>query len=304
MVQVQKKLILFLGQPDTEIASGIQSSLVRALSPSAVAPQIVWAKDGNEASWKLANQKFDAVVVDTQANRLWEGTTLNDLRKACLPGKADMIALVPNKDSKLPQELERASQVLEKPYDLDMLVRALSKALVSETRVEAPPQNKSGFAVDVRVLNSILKSTIFVCQQYGLGKIVMQKPQVKNPGGKWNGEIAATIAIQSKLFQGAMVISFQKAAYLYLYNSMLGVDEKELSAENSEAIGEICNMILGNAKSEITSYDVGMSIPKMLKPGEPIQYPAGSASILLVGHSNYGNLFIEVIAFQMKKAAA
>lgn len=305
MVQVQKKLILFLGQPEGEFVSNIQSSLQKALSPSAVMPQFVWARDGADADFKLNNQKFHALVIDTQASRLREGKFLTDVRKACSSGKIDLIAIVPDSTSKLPQELEVASQVVNKPYDVDILVRALAKALSTESRVEAPPAaNKSAFAVDVRVINSLLKSTIFICQQYGISHVDMQKPQVREPNGSWNGDIAATIDIKSKLFQGALVISFDKRVYLKVYATMLGEEHPDLNAENSEAIGEIANMILGNAKAEITSYDVGMSIPRALKFGESNRYPPGSASIRLIGSCDVGNIYLDVIAYKTEVKAA
>jgi CheY-specific phosphatase CheX len=297
-VSATKKLILFLGQPEGTSVSGVQDSLKDALSPSSVVPQFVWARDGADAARKLSNQKFDAVVVDTEAARLKDGAFLMDLQKACCPGKADLIAIVPPENKTLPQEMTQASQVLEKPYNVDTLIRALCKALASETRIEQC--NKSAFAVDVRVINSLLKSTVFICKQYGIGEVAMKKPQVKEPGGNWSGDIASSIAIKSNLFQGALLISFDKKAYLQMFGTMLGEEHTEINAENADAVGEICNMIMGNAKADISNYNVGMSLPQPLKPGEAFNYPPGSAAIVLTGSSDFGNFYLEVIAFQLR----
>lgn len=294
-----KKLILFLGQPEAEIVSNVQKTLHHVLAPSEVVPQVVWARDGVDAALKIENQKFDAVVIDTQASRLREGNFLGGLGKHKSTGKADIIAILPSHMSILPHELENASQILQKPYDLDTLVRALSKALATPVRVESKPE--SSFAVDVRVLNGLLKSTVFICQQFGLGAINMKKPIVRPANEMWKGDIGASIDIQSRLFQGALLISFEKSSYLKMYETMLGEVQTELNAENSEAIGEISNMILGNAKSEFTNYDISMTLPKALKAGESFPYPPGSASILIHGSSESGQIYVEVVAFALRK---
>jgi chemotaxis protein CheX len=296
-----KKMILYLGQPQFEVEQARQA-LADSLGARAN-PVFVLAKDGPDAERRVDNQKFDAVIIDHQAPRLSEGSFLRGLKNGKNTNGANVLVTIPADDWVLPPELNDADQRLVMPFTVDILVRALAKALATPDLQEtqgAACDKQSAFAVDVRVLNAIVKAACFVCQQFGIETSKFHKPQVRKNNEAWSGDIAASIEIQSRLFKGLMIISFEKSVYLKLLENMLGDVQTEINAENSDAIGEIANMILGNAKADFTQYDVGMSIPKMLAKGSVPQCPAGKASIVLTAETAHGPFYIEVIAFPIK----
>ena len=297
-----KKMILFLGQPQFEVEQARQA-LADSLGARAN-PVFILAKDAPEAERRVNNQKFDAVIIDHKAPRLNEGTFLRGLRSGKNTNSANVLVTIPTDDWVLPPELNDADQRLVMPFTVDILVRALAKALATpdlqQTTQPASGDKPSAFAVDVRVLNGIVKSACFVCQQFGIETSKFHKPLVRKNNESWSGDIAASIEIQSRLFKGLMIISFEKSVYFKLLENMLGEVQTEINAENADAIGEIANMILGNAKADFTQYDVGMSIPKMLAKGCMPECPAGKASIVLTAETPHGSFYSEVIAFPVK----
>jgi CheY-specific phosphatase CheX/CheY-like chemotaxis protein len=292
-----RKMILYVGQPPSSMEQA-RNGLVETLGKRAD-PVFVIAKDGPEAGMKVINQRFDAIIIDHKAPRIGEGTFLQKIRISKNTKSAGILVIVPRADWILQPELSSADQMLVTPYTTELLVRALAKAL-SANHVEPPPSPKkstSSFAVDARVLNAIIKSTCFVCGQFGIEDIRMLKPEVRKPNGTWIGDIAASIGINSRVFQGMLVLSFDQSTYLKMLSGMLGEEFAAITPENFDAIGELSNMILGNAKSDFTQYDVSMSIPKILEKGHAPETPKGSASILIKAETPYGSVYIEVLAF-------
>ncbi len=285
-----KKLILYLGQPEFE-AEKVREDLAQEMG-SRANPLFVFAKDGAEAERRIANQKFDAIVIDHKAPRLLEGHFLQDLKTSKNAAGAAVIVLVPQENWVLPPELNEVEQRIVTPFTSDILVRALAKAMVLPA-----PVAKAAFAVDARVVNALVKATGFICQQYGMETGMFQKPQIRKNSESWAGDIAASIEIKSRLFQGLLLVSFDQKVYLKMLENMLGEAQAEINDENKDAIGELANQILGNAKSDFTQYEVGMSIPQILAKGNVPSCPSGTASILLTAQTDFGSYYIEVMAF-------
>jgi CheY-specific phosphatase CheX/CheY-like chemotaxis protein len=294
-------MILYVGQPPSSMEQA-RVGLVETLGKRAD-PVFVVAKDGPEAGMKVVNQRFDAIIIDHKAPRIGEGTFLQKIRISKNTKAAGILVIVPRADWILQPELSSADQMIVTPYTTELLVRALAKAL-STNHVEAPPAPKkasSSFAVDAKVLNAIIKSTCFVCGQFGIENIRILKPEVRKPNGSWNGDIAASIGINSRLFQGMLMLSFDQSAYLKMLSGMLGEEFTSITPDNLDAIGELSNMILGNAKSDFTQYDVSMSIPKILDKNTPPHVPSGSASILIKAETPHGLIYMEVLAFPISQ---
>lgn len=294
-------MVLFLGQPQVDLED-VRKSLCESLD-SRANPVFVVAKDGPDAERKVTNQKFDAIILDHRAPRLNEGQFLHSLKTMKNTCQANVLVLVPEPDWVLPPPLANADQTLVMPYTIELLVRALAKGLATPELTAETQEKQGAFAVDARVLNAIVKASCFVCQQYGIETSKFQKPRVRKDDVAWAGDIGASIEIQSRIFKGLLVLSFDQSVYLKMLFNMLGEEYTCINAENSDAIGELSNMILGNAKSDFTQYDVGMSIPKILPKGLPVEAPPGKASILLTAETMHGLFYIEVIAYPLKAVA-
>ncbi len=292
-----KKNILFLGQPDGGIER-IREGVAASVLPQSV-PGFVIAKDGPDAAKKIQNQKFDAVVIDVRLPRLREGGCLESLTNHRNVSGAEMMVITPSLDFQLPVDLENVGQILAKPYPIEVLIHALAKGLLTlplERISSAPAGGTSPYAVDVRVVNALVRSTCYICNQFGVEKIEIKKPLAMAPDAIWQGDVAATIDIRSEIFQGALLLSFECGIYLKLLSNMFGEEQSVIGEKNSDAVGEFSNMILGNAKPDFTHYKVKMSFPKALKKNENPTFPPGSSALVIPAETDFGKIFIKVIA--------
>lgn len=286
-----KKFILFLG-PTDEAFERVKSSLINEISENEISISFIVANEGKEAINKIENQKFDVIVIDADVQRLVECTFIDSLNNNRNAKKAEVIIIGSAEKFSLPNITTK--QTLSKPFSNDDLLRALIKAVLGGQNMTPPKQN--GFFVDVRVLNALIKATLFICQQFGLTKVDMQKPETKDPHTHWAGDVASYMAITSDLFKGALLVSFDKSVYLQILSNMLGEEQTEITSENADAIGEINNMILGNAKPDFTQYKISMTIPKILKKEELAPVPPNSVGMLIPFVLPIGKIYIEVIA--------
>ncbi len=295
VISSARKSILYLGRPEVSL-DNIRNAVVKTLGPQ-VTPVFVLAKDGPDASLKVSNQKFDIVILDPKSSRLEESGFVKNYRTNQSTQNADLIVMAPSKDWKVPEEYDMVDQVLDSPCTDETLALALCKALSKSMSSKGSASHT--FAVDVRVLNALIKSTCFVCNQYGAENIQLKKPEAKTLDTAWKGDVAASIAIRSRVFQGALLISFDTSLYLKLVSGMLGEDIKVLDPSMADAIGEICNVIFGNAKPDFTDYDISLSLPVILQKGQLPTSPPGSAEIRIDGETPHGLLSIQVTAFAM-----
>lgn len=119
------------------------------------------------------------------------------------------------------------------------------------------------------------------------------------------GDISAVLGITGEVkrdtiispFRGMLVISWPTETYCKIASAMLMETHTKYSDEISDVGGEICNMIMGNAKRDLAQmgYTSSMAIPSMIVGrGHNIKYPSGTNVIKLPVTSAHGNFLIEL----------
>jgi chemotaxis protein CheX len=115
------------------------------------------------------------------------------------------------------------------------------------------------------------------------------------------GEVSAVLGItgtHNELdFQGMLVISWPYETYFKVASAMLMETFTKYDEEIADVGGEICNMIMGNAKRDLSTlgYKTNMAIPSMIEgKGHSIKYPSGTTTIAIPIASAHGNFFIEL----------
>jgi chemotaxis protein CheX len=292
----KKKCILILG-PFDEHLDQLRASINSELEKQGACIFFVQAKDGFDASLKAENQKFDAVIIDTEVPRLMEGGFLHNLGVHKNTCESEIFVVSTQAQNELPASLQKA-QYLSKPYPTGDLLQGLIKTMMQAEPPSGgtPPK----FSVDVRVINAVIKATVHVCQQFGLQNVQMQKPETCDLTNSLCGDVASLMPIRSQSFNGAMIVSFDKQSYLQMLTTMLGEEQSEINADNADAIGEINNIIFGNAKADFTQYGVEMATPKILDIKQKIEAPEGSARMLVPFALEKGKFYLEVIAYPGK----
>ncbi len=135
-------------------------------------------------------------------------------------------------------------------------------------------------------------------------KLEAQKPAVKQDVFS-RGDISAVLGITGTVqsssgeseFRAMLVISWPYETYFKVASAMLSDTFTSYSEEIADVGGEICNMIMGNAKRDLggMGYKTNMSIPSMIEgKGHTIKYPTGTTVILIPIKSAHGDMYIEI----------
>ena len=293
----------------SELEQLVKESLQKELSASDISVIMVRAKDGAEAAIKSENQKFDMVLIDTEVPRLMDGGFVYGIQSYKNTQDADILVVSQKDASELPDSLKTA-KVFKKPVNPDELIKTMVSVLnaqhhgSNDKEHAAVPATASKYAVDVRVINAIIKSTTNVLVQFGVTDVKMEKACQKSTTDFLKGEISSIVDIKSRNFQGYLTISFDKGSYLEVVSSMLMEEQTELTPDNQDAVGEINNIIFGNAKAEITSFGIDLTVPRVLiGRNQQLNCPEGSAAMMIPFSTGKGKFYLTVTALPLAKAA-
>ena len=119
-------------------------------------------------------------------------------------------------------------------------------------------------AVEIKVehVNPFLKSTVETFQKMvGVspkpGKIVL-----KGDSGK-SYDISGMIGISGKV-KGMISLSFPKDTAIKITNKFSGTNHVNIHADTVDAIGELANIVAGNAKKELTELRISISLAMVI----------------------------------------
>jgi chemotaxis protein CheX len=286
-----------------ELEQLVKTSLSDKQKTPGIMPVVVRAKDGAEAAIKSENQKFDMVLIDTDVPRLMDGGFVYGIHSYKNTQDANLIVLSQKELDELPPPLKH-SRHFKKPVTPQQLIEVMISILNEahhggDAATGASSGGAAGkYAVDVRVINAVIKATTSVLGQFGVADVKMEKAVMKSPTDAFMGEVSSIVDIKSTAFQGYLCISFDRPSYLEVVSVMLMEEQTDLTPDNQDAVGEINNIIFGNAKAEITNFGVQMTVPKVvIGADKSAPCPAGSAGMLIPFATAKGKFYITVVAF-------
>lgn len=266
--------------------------LAEQLRKKEIALTLVSARDGAQASLKAVNQKFDAIILDTSVPRMVESGFANNFRSVKNTRDGHLYVVSSQSLEELPESLKTGRFFL-KPFDSRELIEALIQDFCGE---EIPEYSR--YSVDVRVINAIISATLKVLGQFQISNISMGKPEIKSVEEPMAGVISSVLDIVSQNFKGQLSISFDKPSFLELVSNMLMEEQSDITTENQDAVGEINNIIYGNAKPDLAQFGVAMTIPKVVHgAGQLMVSPGGSAAMRVPFTTEKGKFYIEVVAY-------
>lgn len=119
------------------------------------------------------------------------------------------------------------------------------------------------------------------------------KPTLKKGSDVPPHEISSIIGISGTV-TGSVVISFSHAVAFQMVSALIGDEVTELDDDCTDAIGEIANMIAGNAKTDFPSNDNAISVPSVVVGKHKVSYPSGVPIITIPCITEKGEMFIEI----------
>jgi chemotaxis protein CheX len=146
--------------------------------------------------------------------------------------------------------------------------------------------------MDVKYINPFVKAvtnvfTTMIDVPFKLGKPTLK--QDRQPNYEISGFIGLTGTVS-----GCAVINMNKEVALQLVSALIGEEVTELDDDCTDAIGEIANMISGNAKTDFPSEGTSISVPSVVVGKHKVSYPSGLPIISIPCITDKGKLMLEV----------
>lgn len=107
-------------------------------------------------------------------------------------------------------------------------------------------------------------------------------------------EISAIIGLAGDT-TGAVVLSFSKVCAMKIVSIFSGQEHLFLSNEVLDGVGELVNIIAGNAKKDLLEYRIEISLPGVITGNKnKIKWPTGTAIICIPFQSEAGDFTVNV----------
>jgi chemotaxis protein CheX len=103
--------------------------------------------------------------------------------------------------------------------------------------------------MDVNLINPFINATLHVLETMASIKAEAGKPYLKNDHVA-RGDITSVIGLMGET-KGTIAVSFTEKCILPIVSKMFGEEIKELNEEIKDAVGEIANMISGQARVKL-----------------------------------------------------
>ncbi len=146
--------------------------------------------------------------------------------------------------------------------------------------------------MDVKYINPFIKAlknvfNTMIDVPFKLGTPTLKKGRVPP------NEISGIIGLSGSV-SGCVVINLSEAIALQLVSELIGDEVTEIDEDCTDAIGEIANMIAGNAKTDFPSVGTTISVPTVVIGKHKVSYPSSIPIISIPVETDKGELSIEV----------
>lgn len=163
---------------------------------------------------------------------------------------------------------------------------------------------------DVNFINPFLNATQKVLKIQCFMEAKPQKPHLKKATDPLLlGDISGIISVTSETFSGTMAISLSETIFKKVAHNMLGEECSGITESNVDLVGELANMILGQAKIELATlgYSINMALPSCVwGKDHKIKHFGAGICVVIPFETDLGTFYTEIMTNnnQALKAAA
>jgi chemotaxis protein CheX len=144
-------------------------------------------------------------------------------------------------------------------------------------------------------LNPFLQATINVMSTMAMISPKPGKPAVKE-GDVAVGDITGIIGITGYK-EGSLAVSFSESCALKIVENMVGEKYGEMTEEVADAVGELTNMVSGDARAQLQKlgFDFSAAIPTVIRgKNHSVRHnPQGGTTIVIPFSTEFGDFFVE-----------
>jgi len=110
--------------------------------------------------------------------------------------------------------------------------------------------------VDAKIINPFLEAAVNVLKTMAMIEATPGKPYLKKDS-KAFGDVSGIIGITGDA-QGSMSISFETPAICAVVTNLFGMEVNEVTEEVRDAVGEMTNMICGDARRRLEAEGISL----------------------------------------------
>ncbi|MCP4575547.1 MAG: hypothetical protein GY846_04615 [Deltaproteobacteria bacterium] len=114
-------------------------------------------------------------------------------------------------------------------------------------------------------------------------------------------EVSSIIGISGEV-SGSVVINLSKETALELASGILDEDLTDLDEDCIDAIGEIANMVAGNAKAGFPEKSTSLSVPTVIVGKHKVNYPSAIPIVSVPCDTNKGKFNVDIALQKTKKS--
>ncbi|MBN1525070.1 MAG: chemotaxis protein CheX [Spirochaetales bacterium] len=118
--------------------------------------------------------------------------------------------------------------------------------------------------MDIKYINPFINATINVFEDFFKITPVVQKPYIVKNNEDHEWDVSAIIGIAGEA-RGAVVISFTETLAALLTSKLVNRPVSSINDDVIDTIGEVVNIIAGNAKKGLEEYRLMISLPSIIK---------------------------------------
>lgn len=147
--------------------------------------------------------------------------------------------------------------------------------------------------MNVEFINPVIEATRNVIDTMTHMPLMVGRPHLRERDRQYRIYKVSAAIQMSGAVAGQFVVSFTQGVALALAAALIGESKAEIDADCLDALGEIANMIAGNAKQHLQGGLVSISPPRVLPAGE-VTYPPRLPFVVFPVDTPKGRFIIEV----------
>lgn len=166
--------------------------------------------------------------------------------------------------------------------------------------MSAAPKENVNPLFDKRLIAAFVDGVLKVVKTMASTDALPGKPFIES-NFTMKGEIAGMVGMVAPPLKGTLLITFPKDGILHVCENMVGEKYPDINKDVSDAVGELTNMIYGQAKATLNQmgYNFEMAIPSVIR-GDFIIAKAAKGATLVIPFNlkNNTTFYVEITVQQ------
>jgi len=152
--------------------------------------------------------------------------------------------------------------------------------------------------MEPRLLEIFVESARSVVEALGLTPLTIGEVTIAS-AHRMDGDVLSCISLHGEKTTGNLIVGFERRTALAIATAMLFEEQSELNEDVLCVVGEVTNMVCGDAKRRLSEMGVvvGMARPELLPSGATAPAIAGDGEVALFPCTSSGGGFYVSVDF-------